>query len=82
MSVGYAFVLFECGGCECPALRTQVHMRIQEYTCVPRNTVTCPAELGSPSPLPVTPFSRQHVSIAVMPEDLLPGSTELLSLHS
>lgn len=81
MSVGYAFVLFECGGCERPALCAQVHVCIQEYIRVPRNTVTCPAELVDPNPLPVTPFSRQHVSIAVMPEDLLSGSTKLLSLH-
>lgn len=62
-------------------VRTGTHVCIQEYTRIPRNAVTCPAELGGPSPLPVIPFSRRHESIAVMPEDLLPGSTELLSPH-
>lgn len=55
---------------------------IQEYTGVSRSAVTCPAELrGHPSSFSVIPFSRQHVHTAVMPEDLLPGSTELLLLH-
>lgn len=62
-------------------VHTGTRLCIQEYTGVPRKAVTCPAELEGPSPLPVAPFSRQHESMAVMPEDLLPGSTELLALH-
>lgn len=62
-------------------VHTGTNVCIQEYTCVPRNAVTCPVELGGHSPLPVNLFNRQHLSIAVMLEDLLPGITKLLSLY-
>lgn len=66
----------------CCLVHTGTYVCIQKNTCVPRNAVTCPAGLGSHRPLPVTPFSRQQVNAQVNQENLLPRSTELLSLHN
>lgn len=33
----------------CCLMHTATYVCIQEHTCVPRNAVSCPAELGSPS---------------------------------